>query len=94
MLSCKINLIPFNPFGGTVYRCSTEAAITTFKKRLIEAGFNTRVQRTPGNDIAGACGQLAGQFQEIAQGCHQHWLRTGTGRGRRIVPINKEASGT
>lgn len=42
-------------------------------------------------DIAGACGQLAGQFQDRT-GWHQRWLKTGT--GRRIVPINKEASGT
>ncbi|WP_267256834.1 23S rRNA (adenine(2503)-C(2))-methyltransferase RlmN [Coxiella endosymbiont of Ornithodoros maritimus] len=71
---CKINLIPFNSFQGTAYRCSTELAISVFQKYLIDAGFNTRVRRTRGDDIAGACGQLAGQFHDRT-GRQRRWLQ-------------------
>ncbi|PNT88695.1 23S rRNA (adenine(2503)-C(2))-methyltransferase RlmN [Coxiella burnetii] len=71
---CKINLIPFNSFQGTAYRCSTESAISVFQKCLMDAGFNTRVRRTRGDDIAGACGQLAGQFHDRT-GRHQRWVQ-------------------
>ena len=63
-IPCKINLIPFNSFQGAVYQCSTESNIFAFQRRLIDAGFNTRIRRIRGNDIAGACGQLAGQFYD------------------------------
>ncbi|MFW0039735.1 MAG: 23S rRNA (adenine(2503)-C(2))-methyltransferase RlmN, partial [Coxiella endosymbiont of Dermacentor silvarum] len=72
---CKINLIPFNSFEGTHYRCSTETTITTFQKKLIKSGINTRVRQTRGNEIAGACGQLIGQFQDLT-GRYQRWLKT------------------
>jgi len=79
---CKINLIPFNAFQGTRYRCSSKAAISLFQKKLMAAGFNTRVRRTRGDDIDGACGQLAGKIEDRT-GRHQRWLRTG-----RLVPVS------
>lgn len=57
----KINLIPFNPFPGTEYRCSPAGRIERFSRRLQDAGYITTVRRTRGQDIDGACGQLVGQ---------------------------------
>jgi 23S rRNA (adenine2503-C2)-methyltransferase len=61
---CKINLIPFNPFPGTRYAKSPPAAIERFREILMNAGLITTVRRTRGDDIAAACGQLAGQVQD------------------------------
>jgi len=57
----KINLIPFNPFPGTDYRCSDAATINRFRDILMEAGLMTVTRKTRGDDIDAACGQLAGQ---------------------------------
>jgi 23S rRNA (adenine2503-C2)-methyltransferase len=61
---CKINLIPFNPFPGTQYRRSGPAAIARFREVLMEADLIATVRKTRGDDIAAACGQLAGQVQD------------------------------
>ncbi|MGH8474593.1 MAG: 23S rRNA (adenine(2503)-C(2))-methyltransferase RlmN [Methylococcales bacterium] len=57
----KINLIPFNPFPGTNYRCSSPDTIENFQEILMASGFITTVRRTRGDDIDAACGQLVGQ---------------------------------
>jgi 23S rRNA (adenine2503-C2)-methyltransferase len=57
----KVNLIPFNPFAGTRYRCSSEGAITRFRDELLRAGVLATVRRTRGADIDAACGQLVGR---------------------------------
>jgi 23S rRNA (adenine2503-C2)-methyltransferase len=59
---CKINLIPFNPFELSNYKCSSRNRIMRFRDRLVEAGFNTMVRKTRGQDIDAACGQLMGNF--------------------------------
>jgi 23S rRNA (adenine2503-C2)-methyltransferase len=61
---CKINLIPFNPFPGTRYSRSSHAAVERFRETLMQAGLITTVRKTRGDDIAAACGQLAGQVQD------------------------------
>ncbi|MCB1828289.1 MAG: bifunctional tRNA (adenosine(37)-C2)-methyltransferase TrmG/ribosomal RNA large subunit methyltransferase RlmN, partial [Coxiellaceae bacterium] len=61
-IKCKINLIPFNPFPNTQYQRSSDAAIVRFKNLLSQAGYVTTVRSTRGDDIDGACGQLAGEF--------------------------------
>ena len=61
---CKINLIPFNPFPGTRYRRSAPAAVARFREVLMEADLIATVRKTRGDDIAAACGQLAGQVQD------------------------------
>jgi len=60
----KMNLIPFNPFPHTDYQRSTPQAIARFRDILIQAGLNTTVRRTRGDDIDAACGQLAGQVKD------------------------------
>ncbi len=59
----KINLIPFNPFPGTRYRRSGPAAIARFQAVLMAHGLTAITRKTRGDDIAAACGQLAGQVQ-------------------------------
>ena len=61
---CKINLIPFNPFPGTRYVKSGPAAVERFRETLMHAGLIATVRKTRGDDIAAACGQLAGQVQD------------------------------
>ena len=55
---CKFNLIPFNPWPGALYACSTEAAIRRFAEILNEAGYSAPVREARGQDIHAACGQL------------------------------------
>jgi 23S rRNA (adenine2503-C2)-methyltransferase len=61
---CKFNLIPFNPFPQTHYRRSSPEAIQRFRDVLMQAGIVTTTRKTRGDDIAAACGQLAGQVQD------------------------------
>jgi len=57
----KVNLIPFNHFPGSDYRRSTPDALARFCQVLLDSRIMTMVRRTRGDDIAAACGQLAGQ---------------------------------
>ncbi|MEM8548815.1 MAG: 23S rRNA (adenine(2503)-C(2))-methyltransferase RlmN [Pseudomonadota bacterium] len=60
----KVNLIPFNPFSGTVFKRSPNERIVAFGERLRRHGLVTTVRRTRGDDIDAACGQLAGRVQD------------------------------
>ena len=57
----KVNLIPFNSFPGTAYRCSAPEVIERFCTHLRSRGIVATTRRTRGDDIDAACGQLAGQ---------------------------------
>ena len=57
---CKINLIPFNPYPGSPYTCSSNSRIDRFAKVLMEKGYTVIVRKTRGDDIDAACGQLVG----------------------------------
>lgn len=63
-VSCKFNLIPFNPFPGSPYRRSSAPRIRRFAEILMEAGIVTTTRKTRGDDIDAACGQLAGQIKD------------------------------
>ncbi|KAB7628400.1 23S rRNA (adenine(2503)-C(2))-methyltransferase RlmN [Alkalilimnicola sp. S0819] len=60
----KVNLIPFNPFPGTDYRCSSPERIRSFATILLKAGLTTTTRKTRGQDIDGACGQLVGRVED------------------------------
>ncbi|HET7593239.1 MAG TPA: 23S rRNA (adenine(2503)-C(2))-methyltransferase RlmN [Rhodanobacteraceae bacterium] len=60
----KVNLIPFNPFPGTRYERSDEGTIRAFQTILLDAGVQTMVRRTRGEDIDAACGQLKGRVAD------------------------------
>jgi 23S rRNA (adenine2503-C2)-methyltransferase len=63
-VSCKINLIPFNPFPASGLTCSSRERVAAFAAILLKAGLITTVRKTRGDDIDAACGQLAGEVQD------------------------------
>ncbi|SOD39813.1 23S rRNA (adenine(2503)-C(2))-methyltransferase RlmN [Nitrosovibrio sp. Nv4] len=63
-IPCKFNLIPFNPFPDSGYRRSSADAVRCFRDVLMQAGLITTVRKTRGDDIAAACGQLAGKVHD------------------------------
>jgi 23S rRNA (adenine2503-C2)-methyltransferase len=63
-VSCKYNLIPFNPFPGSPYKKSKVERIRRFAEILQNAGIVTTTRKTRGDDIDAACGQLAGQVRD------------------------------
>jgi len=54
----KVNLIPFNPWPGSPYECSSNNRIHAFGRILMEAGIASPIRKTRGDDIMAACGQL------------------------------------
>ena len=57
-IPAKVNLIPFNPWPGSAYTCSSNNRIHAFA-RIVEAAGHASPVRTPrGRDILAACGQL------------------------------------
>jgi 23S rRNA (adenine2503-C2)-methyltransferase len=63
-VSCKINLIPFNPFPQSGLARSPHKQVLAFAKILGDAGIVTTVRKTRGDDIDAACGQLAGDVKD------------------------------
>jgi len=57
-LPAKVNLIPFNPWPGAIYECSTPERIRRFSEIVFEAGISAPVRTPRGRDIDAACGQL------------------------------------
>jgi len=63
-ISCKFNLIPFNPFPASGLTRSPNTRVVAFAKILSDAGIVTTVRKTRGDDIDAACGQLAGDVKD------------------------------
>jgi 23S rRNA (adenine2503-C2)-methyltransferase len=63
-ISCKFNLIPFNPFPNSGFKRSPSERVRKFASQLIEAGKVATTRKTRGDDIDAACGQLAGQVED------------------------------
>lgn len=61
---CKYNLIPFNPFPQSGLKRSSANRVRQFAQLLTEGGVVTTVRKTRGDDIAAACGQLAGDIRD------------------------------
>ena len=57
-IPAKVNLIPFNPWPGAPFECSTAAAIARFSQIVFDAGYASPVRTPRGQDIMAACGQL------------------------------------
>jgi 23S rRNA (adenine2503-C2)-methyltransferase len=57
-LPAKVNLIPFNPWPGAAYECSTPERIARFSDIVFKAGISAPVRTPRGRDIDAACGQL------------------------------------
>ncbi len=60
----KFNLIPFNSFSDSGFRRSPASRVRAFQDVLIDAGLVATVRKTRGDDINGACGQLAGRVRD------------------------------
>jgi 23S rRNA (adenine2503-C2)-methyltransferase len=63
-LRCKLNLIPFNPFPASGLQRSSPQRVAQFAAALRDAGIVTTIRKTRGDDIAAACGQLAGEVKD------------------------------
>jgi 23S rRNA (adenine2503-C2)-methyltransferase len=57
-LPAKVNLIPFNPWPGAPYECSTPERVRKFSNLIFEAGISAPIRTPRGRDIMAACGQL------------------------------------
>jgi 23S rRNA (adenine2503-C2)-methyltransferase len=63
----KINLIPFNSFQFSQYQRSNPETIRSFQQTLLNAGFNTTIRKTRGDEVKAACGQLVGQVKDLTK---------------------------
>ncbi len=75
-IPAKVNLIPFNPWPGAPYECSTDTAIAAFSDIVFAAGYSAPVRTPRGRDILAACGQL----------------KSDSVRARRIAPARVAAA--
>ncbi|NOW46815.1 23S rRNA (adenine2503-C2)-methyltransferase [Novosphingobium sp. SG751A] len=66
-LPAKVNLIPFNPWPGAIYECSTPERIRQFSNIIFEAGISAPVRTPRGRDIDAACGQLKTSAQKMSR---------------------------
>ena len=57
-IPAKVNLIPFNPWPGAPFECSSKTRIAAFARIINDGGFSAPVRRPRGRDILAACGQL------------------------------------
>jgi len=78
-VSCKFNLIPFNPFPQTEFRRSPPERIRRFAEILQRKGITVTTRKTRGDAIDAACGQLAGEVAD----------RTRRTRGGKTVRITE-----
>jgi 23S rRNA (adenine2503-C2)-methyltransferase len=64
-IPAKINLIPFNPWPGSPYECSSGNRIHAFADIVNAAGFASPIRTPRGRDILAACGQLKTQSEKL-----------------------------
>ena len=72
----KLNLIPFNPWPGSSYECSSDERIEAFAAKVSRAGYASPVRTPRGRDILAACGQLKSASERSRR------QRTGTALAR------------
>ena len=53
-----VNVIPYNPVAGLLYRGPLPAAVARFVETLKRGGLNAKIRRRKGAEIDAACGQL------------------------------------
>ena len=64
-IPAKINLIPFNPWPGSSYECSSWGQIERFAEVVNDAGYASPVRTPRGRDILAACGQLKSESLKV-----------------------------
>lgn len=77
--TCKINLIPFNPFSLSDYQRPSDSVIGNFREILQRAGFTVTVRTTRADDIGAACGQLVGDVEDQTRRQQRHLKRAQQG---------------
>lgn len=65
-IKAKVNLIYFNPYGGTEFKRPTEEDMKAFQEYLTQRGLHCTIRESKGLDISAACGQL--REQELEKG--------------------------
>ena len=66
-IPAKVNLIPFNPWPGAPFECSSDAAIAAFADIVNAAGYSSPVRTPRGRDILAACGQLKSESVKLSK---------------------------
>ncbi|KTT23753.1 23S rRNA (adenine(2503)-C(2))-methyltransferase RlmN [Pseudacidovorax intermedius] len=91
-VSCKFNLIPFNPFPASGLVRSPTPRVQAFARLLADAGIVTTVRKTRGDDIDAACGQLAGDVKDRTRAAERMaQRRTVMMRRAETLPANQPA---
>ena len=62
-IPAKFNLIPFNPWPGAPFECSSPATMKRFAQILNDSGLSAPIRAPRGRDIMAACGQLKSASQ-------------------------------
>jgi len=62
-LPALLNLIPFNPWAGSEFVCSSRNRIMAFGNIVKKAGYTVTIRKTRGQDVMAACGQLKSASQ-------------------------------
>ena len=57
-IKAKVNLIYFNPYGGTEFRRPDKKDMVAFQDYLTKHGLHCTIRESKGLDISAACGQL------------------------------------
>ncbi len=57
-ISCKVNIIPFNPSPGSPWRAPSQEEIEQFMSKAMIIKQAITLRKSRGKDISGACGQL------------------------------------
>ena len=80
----KLNLIPFNPWPGSPYECSSDKRIEAFAAKVLKAGYASPVRTPRGRDILAACGQLKSASERAR--------RQRTGTGKSVAALGADAT--
>ena len=64
-IPAKVNMIPFNPWPGSAFECSSPEAIKKFARVVEKAGYVATVRTPRGRDILAACGQLKTESERL-----------------------------
>jgi 23S rRNA (adenine2503-C2)-methyltransferase len=62
-IHAKVNLIPFNPWPGAPYECSSNNRMHRFAEIVNDGGLSAPIRTPRGRDILAACGQLKSASQ-------------------------------
>ena len=65
-IPAKFNLIPFNPWPGSLYECSDAETVSDFSETLYKAGYTATIRTPRGRDILAACGQLRTDSERLS----------------------------